>query len=101
MFYIYESRLRIKITYCVGSSVRWPDAVALVGYFAFFSLFLFHLIFIHFIFISHRLSLDETRPIVFKGREEERGVAIEARHARRISFALRDSIVCIHEKKNR
>lgn len=46
-------RLRIEITYCVGSSVRWPGTVALVEYFAFpLSLFLssFFFYFIFFLF---------------------------------------------------
>lgn len=66
-------RLRIEITYCVGSSVRWPGAVALVGYFTFFPYLYLILFFIRFsfIFISYRLPLNETRATVFEGKEEE------------------------------
>lgn len=79
----------IEITYCMGSSVRWPGAMALVGYFA-FPLFLsslsFSFFFIHFLYIYFPISaLLWTRlwAIVFEGNEEERGVAVSKRCARR------------------
>lgn len=85
--------------YCVGCLVCWPDAVALVEYFARFpslslSRFFFFINFLLIFPIVRRLPPDETRTTVFKGKEEKRGVAVEAT-IRRL-FSTRDSITCIY-----
>lgn len=91
----------IEITYCMGSSVRWPGAMALVGYFA-FPLFLSSLSFSFFfysfslyLFSYIGLALDETLGDRFrrKGRRA-RSRCIEAmRETRSPSlFAIRSRV---------
>lgn len=87
-------RLRIKITYCVGFLVRWPGAVALVGYFAFpvsFISFFIHFLYIYFLSASsERNSSNRFRR---KGRRARSRYRSDTRNASPSFFAY------IHEKK--
>lgn len=99
MFYIYEGSVdpeRDIYMYCVGCLVCWPDTVAFVEYFARFPSLSLSFLFFNFLLIFpmvRRLSPDETRTIVFEGKEEKRRIAVEAKIHR--LFSTRDSITCI------